>query len=81
MDDTDLMLDAIKETVNPAAPDVKILSTKVKALYGLMRAWNALARKPTPPFSDLMMGNLLGMLATGYRTFQEKQRTGAEQAQ
>jgi glyoxylase-like metal-dependent hydrolase (beta-lactamase superfamily II) len=80
LDDADYMLDVIIKDVNPTFPDFEIISPKVKALYGLMSGWNRLTRKRTPPIGELLLKNVLGMLATGYRTYHDQQQTDVEHA-
>jgi glyoxylase-like metal-dependent hydrolase (beta-lactamase superfamily II) len=72
LDDADYMLEAVLEELHPGRFEPEILSLKLKVLYGLMTGWNRLTRKSPPPIRDLLLGEIIGMLATGYRTYKSQ---------
>ncbi len=75
LDDADHMLEVIKKEVIPATVELEILSSKLKVLYGLVTGWSKPTRKSPPPVSELLLKETLGMLATGYETYQAQRKT------
>jgi glyoxylase-like metal-dependent hydrolase (beta-lactamase superfamily II) len=72
LDDADYMLEVVLEELHPGRFEPQILSLKLKVLYGLMTGWNRLFRKSPPPIRDFLLGEIIGMLATGYRTYKSQ---------
>ncbi len=71
IDDKKYMLDVILNEVKPGPVDVKILSLKLRLLFGLMTTASKLMRKRPRPVSEFLLLDFMGILATGYKTYQQ----------
>ena len=69
--DIDYMLEAILKEINPEAPDLKIISLKLKVLFALLTSWRKLSRKADQPISGLLFRGIFRQLAEGYRTYKK----------
>ena len=68
LDDIDYMMDVIIKETDPAFPEFKILSKKLKVLYGLLVGWKKLTRKRPPPIGELLLHQVVEWLSKGYKT-------------
>lgn len=69
LDDAAYMVEAVMQEINPGTPEIRIISPKLKVLYGLMTGWSRLTGKTPPPLSSLLLRSILEQLAAGYRTY------------
>jgi hypothetical protein len=69
LDDTDYLAEAILSEIQPGIPDLAVISPKIKVMLGLARGWSRLVRRDPPIVGEIMLHEIVGMLADGYRTY------------
>jgi glyoxylase-like metal-dependent hydrolase (beta-lactamase superfamily II) len=69
LDDVDYLSEVIMREINPSLPDLTVLSLKIKLMLALATAWSKLVGKEPPAVGEVLLHEILGMLATGYRTY------------
>lgn len=67
LDDIDYMIETIVKETNTVYPEFKILSKKLKVLYGLLVGWKKLTRKRPPPVGELLVHQTVEWLVKGYK--------------
>jgi hydroxyacylglutathione hydrolase len=69
LNDTDRLLQVVREEINPAVPDIRPTSTGMRLLFGLVVAADkVLGRKPAI-LDKLAFGDYLSWLVKGYQTY------------
>jgi glyoxylase-like metal-dependent hydrolase (beta-lactamase superfamily II) len=68
LDDTGYMQNLISKEANLIYPETQILNPKLKAFLGFMTGMKKISGKKPPLMSELILGQLIGMLVMGYRT-------------
>jgi len=76
LNDAAYMLETVWKEINPGTPEIRIISPKLKVLYGLLTGWNRLTGKTPPPVSNLLLRSILEQLAAGYRTYETHGQEG-----
>jgi glyoxylase-like metal-dependent hydrolase (beta-lactamase superfamily II) len=69
LDDTDALLRAMREEINPGVFVLKPVTTRIRVLLGLLMAAGSLTGKKTAITDKLVFGQLLKWLAIGYRMY------------
>jgi glyoxylase-like metal-dependent hydrolase (beta-lactamase superfamily II) len=69
LDDVDYMLEVVLKEIAPGIPEIRILSLKLKVLFGLMTGWRKLVRQRPQPIGELLLRGILEQLAKGYKTY------------
>jgi glyoxylase-like metal-dependent hydrolase (beta-lactamase superfamily II) len=68
LDDIDYMQQVVKRELNLMPMEAKILSLKLKLLFGLLTGWNKLTRKEPQPVSEFLFHEVLKPLITTFKT-------------
>jgi glyoxylase-like metal-dependent hydrolase (beta-lactamase superfamily II) len=74
LDDVDYMSEAIMTKLSPSVPDLTPVSPKIRLLLGLATGWSRLVGKSPPVVGEILLRQVVEMLATGYRVQQGLQR-------
>jgi glyoxylase-like metal-dependent hydrolase (beta-lactamase superfamily II) len=69
LDDTEYLLRAMREEINPGVPVLKPVSFGLRVMLGLMTALGTVTGKKTAMIDKLAFGDPLKWLATGYRMY------------
>ncbi len=69
LDDTDYLLKAMRQEINPGVPVLKPLTFKARGLLNLALTAASVTGRKTAMVDKLAFGEMLGWLATGYRMY------------
>lgn len=72
LDDTGYMTNLIQKEANLVYPDVKIISPKLKAKYGMLTGMKRIVGKKPPHMSEMILSNIVPLLVQGFRTYKAK---------
>lgn len=70
LDDVDHLFEAIMREVEPAIPELLVLSSKLKLMLAMATGWSKLVRKKPPIVGEVLLKQTIGMLVTGYRIYE-----------
>jgi glyoxylase-like metal-dependent hydrolase (beta-lactamase superfamily II) len=72
LDDTDALLRAMREEINPGVFALRPVTTRVRVLLGLVMAAGSLTGRKTAIADKLALGKFVSWLATGYRMYTQE---------
>jgi len=72
LDDSQYMVELIKQEIEPLIPQIRVLSRKNRILLGLMNNGRKFIRKDPINLGDKVLSNVIEQLAAGYRIYRKR---------
>ena len=72
LDDVDYLSEVVMREIKPSLPELAVLSPKIKLMLGMATAWSKLVGKEPPVVGEILLHEILGMLAKGYRSYTDQ---------